>query len=525
MRPCPCRPWTSSIPGVRHLLTVVGILTFINVSILGTAGMKGVEVHGLQPVLRPHLPYADEPRIHRLPGLAPLPRGLRPVPHRPRRPAFVRAKIAGVRQVFAVAFSTYSRPIPSPVENLRPARETCEQCHWPQKFSGNKLIVRTKYAEDEANTPSTSVLLLKIGGHTANGTTGIHGRHLDTMARITYVATDRRRQEIPKVTYRDDQGQLVEFVTRRLQDPAKEKLDKAATRQMDCVDCHNRPTHAFQMPDRAIDKAIANGRMSRELPFLKKKAVEMLKVDYPDQKTPPPRSPWNWRSTTSTTYPEIFQQKRGQVDTAGEVVKTIYLHNVFPEMKLTWGTHPNNIGHEDSVGCFRCHDGSHTSADGRTIKGDCDTCHILLAQDEKDPKILKELGHQVIDRREPAPERRDDRLRLSSDRHRRPVGRGEVHHSPAGRRASWLAVPSIPAPCTGLRPWPFCGRGSPWKTARPGAPTGRPGSQPGRRADVPGGRGCQRGHPQPGDHSPGHARERRRPGARGAGGPAAPHRL
>jgi nitrate/TMAO reductase-like tetraheme cytochrome c subunit len=390
--PLPLKAVDFKNPGVRHLLTMVGILTFVNVSILGTAGMKGVEYMdsnqfcGLtcHTVMSPeYTAFLDSP--HSRVGCAQCHIG-----H--GAPALVRAKISGARQLFAVAFGTYSRPIPSPVEHLRPARETCEQCHWPQKFTDNKLIIRTKYAEDEANTSSSSVLLLKIGGHSANGTTGIHGRHLDAMARISYVTTDARRQEIPKVIYRDDQGNLVEYITDDFKNLSKEKLDKATTRQMDCVDCHNRPTHAFQLPDRAIDKALASGRMSAGLPFLKKKALELLKVDYPDQKTAAAKIPVELAEYYRTTYPAIFMQKRAQVDTAGEVVKSIYLHNVFPEMKLTWGTHPNNIGHEDSVGCFRCHDGSHTSADGRTIKGDCDTCHVLLAQDEKDPKILRELG-------------------------------------------------------------------------------------------------------------------------------------
>jgi nitrate/TMAO reductase-like tetraheme cytochrome c subunit len=390
--PLPLKAVDFKNPGVRHLLTMVGILTFVNVSILGTAGMKGVEYMdsnqfcGLtcHTVMSPeYTAFLDSP--HSRVGCAQCHIG-----H--GAPALVRAKISGARQLFAVAFGTYSRPIPSPVEHLRPARETCEQCHWPQKFTDNKLIIRTKYAEDEANTPSSSVLLLKIGGHSANGTTGIHGRHLDAMARISYVTTDTRRQEIPKVIYRDDQGKLVEYLTDDFKNLSKEKLDKASVRQMDCVDCHNRPTHAFQLPDRAIDKALAAGRMSPGLPFLKKKALELLKVDYPDQKTAAAKIPVELAEYYRTAYPEIFKQKRGQVDTAGEVVKSIYLHNVFPEMKLTWGTHPNNIGHEDSVGCFRCHDGSHTSADGRTIKGDCDTCHILLAQDEKDPKVLRDLG-------------------------------------------------------------------------------------------------------------------------------------
>ena len=379
-------------PAVRRLLSVVGIATFINISIMGTAGLKGVEYMdsnqfcGLtcHTVMSPeYTAFLDSP--HSRVGCAQCHIG-----H--GAPALVRAKISGTRQLFAVAFGTYSRPIPSPVEHLRPARETCEQCHWPQKFTNDKLIVRTKFAEDEANTPATSILLLKIGGHTPNGTTGIHGRHLDAMERISYVTTDARRQEIPKVIYREESGQLIEYVTEAFKSLPKEKLDKATTRKMDCIDCHNRPTHAFQLPDRALDKALAEKRMSTDLPFLKKKALELLKVEYADQKVAAAKIPVALAEYYRTTYPEIYKQKRAQVDTAGEVVKAIYLRNVFPEMKLTWGTHPNNIGHEEAVGCFRCHDGSHTSADGRTIKGDCDTCHTILAQDEKDPKILKDFG-------------------------------------------------------------------------------------------------------------------------------------
>jgi len=379
-------------PGVRRLLTVVGVLTFINVAILGTAGLKGVEYMdsnqfcGLtcHTVMSPeYTAFLDSP--HSRVGCAQCHIG-----H--GAPALVRAKISGSRQLFAVAFGTFSRPIPSPVEHLRPARETCEQCHWPQKFTNDKLIVRTKFAEDEANTATTSILLLKIGGHTPNGTTGIHGRHLDTMERISYITTDARRQEIPKVIYRDDNGQMVEYVTEDFKKLPKETVDKATVRKMDCIDCHNRPTHAFHLPDRALDKALAEKRMSAELPFLKKHALELLKVDYPDQKTAAAKIPVALAEYYRTAYPEIYKQKRAQVDTAGEVVKAIYLRNVFPEMKITWGTHPNNIGHEEAVGCFRCHDGNHTAADGRTIKADCDTCHTILAQDEKDPKILKDFG-------------------------------------------------------------------------------------------------------------------------------------
>ncbi|MBK9795278.1 MAG: NapC/NirT family cytochrome c [Holophagaceae bacterium] len=390
--PLPLQAVDFKHPGVRRLLTVVGVLTFINVSIMGTASLKGVEYMdsnqfcGLtcHTVMSPeYTAFLDSP--HSRVGCAQCHIG-----H--GAPALVRAKLSGTRQLFAVAFGTFSRPIPSPVEHLRPARETCEQCHWPQKFTNDKLIVRTKFAEDETNTPATSILLLKIGGHTPNGTTGIHGRHLDNMERISYVTTDTRRQEIPKVIYREENGTLTEYVTSEFKNLPKEKLAKATTRGMDCIDCHNRPTHAFHLPDRALDKALADKRMSTELPFLKKKALELLKVEYADQKVAAAKIPVDLAEYYRTAYPEIYKQKRAQVDTAGEVVKAIYLRNVFPEMKITWGTHPNNIGHEEAVGCFRCHDGSHTAADGRTIKGDCDTCHTILAQDEKDPQILKVFG-------------------------------------------------------------------------------------------------------------------------------------
>ncbi len=379
-------------PGVRRLLTLVGVLTFVNVSILGTAGLKGVEYMdsnqfcGLtcHTVMSPeYTAFLDSP--HSRVGCAQCHIG-----H--GAPALVRAKISGTRQLFAVAFGTYSRPIPSPVEHLRPARETCEQCHWPQKFTNDKLIVRTHFADDEANTATTNILLLKIGGHTPNGTTGIHGRHLDAMERISYVTTDARRQEIPKVIYREESGKLVEYVSDDYKNLPKDKLDKATTRKMDCIDCHNRPTHAFYLPDRAVDKALADKSMSTELPFLKKKAVELLKVEYADRTVASAKIPVDLAEYYRTTYPDIYKQKRAEVDRAGEAVKAIYLRNVFPEMKITWGTHPNNIGHEEAVGCFRCHDGSHTAADGRTIKADCDTCHTILAQDEKNPKVLKELG-------------------------------------------------------------------------------------------------------------------------------------
>ena len=144
-----------------------------------------------------------------------------------------------------VATHTYPRPIPSPVKDLRPASQTCEQCHWPGRFAGDKLLVRTSYTEDEKNTPQTDVVMLKVGGNNGQGVSGIHGHHLADAARIRYVSTDPQRQTIPAVYYTDDKGKTTEFLSSDAK-PTKEQLDRGEHRVMDCLDCHNRPAHASE---------------------------------------------------------------------------------------------------------------------------------------------------------------------------------------------------------------------------------------------------------------------------------------
>jgi hypothetical protein len=304
---------------------------------------------------------------------------------------FVRSKLSGVRQVLAVNFDTFSRPIRSPVHDLRPARETCEQCHWPLKFSGDKFLVRRSYNDDEKNTPMVSVLVLKLGGHTWQGADGIHGRHVDDKERIRYIATDERRQVIPWVSYIDDSGKTLEYLSEDVK-PSAEELARGEHRTMDCMDCHNRPSHNFLLPERAVDHALSEGRISTELPSIKKKAVELLRAEYPDRDTASQRIVSGLLDHYRTDHPEVFAQKRKLVETAAEQVSAIYLRNIFPDMKITWGTYPDNIGHEDFPGCFRCHDGRHKSPDGRVITKECSACHTVLAVEDEDPAILANLG-------------------------------------------------------------------------------------------------------------------------------------
>jgi hypothetical protein len=379
------------LPVVRRTLEYVTVATLLNLLIVGTASYRGVQ-------------YMDSTSFcgttcHRV--MDPEYTAYQNSPHSrvecvechigPGAGWFVRSKLSGLRQVFAVTFHTYSRPIPSPVKYLRPARETCEQCHWPQRFTGDKFLVNTSYKDDEKNTPQTDVLVLKVGGRTFQGLVGIHGHHLSDAVRIRYISTDAEREVIPAVYYTDDSGKTVEFISSDVK-PTQQQLDKGDHRVMDCVDCHNRPTHAFDLPENAVDKQMSLGRISPDLPYIRKKAVEVLKVNYSTRDVAQQSITAEIAKFYQANYPAVYQAKRTTVEQAAAEVARIYLRNVFPDMRVTWGTHPNNIGHNDSPGCFRCHDGSHTSADGQTIPNDCSTCHQILAAGEVNPKVLTDLG-------------------------------------------------------------------------------------------------------------------------------------
>ncbi len=378
-------------PFFRNAAALLGVLTFLNVVIMSTASYKGVEYmdssefcgQACHTVMQPEwTAFADSP--HSRVGCARCHIG-------PGAPWFVKAKLSGVRQILAVAFDTHSRPIPSPVHDLRPARETCEQCHWPQKNHGDAFKVRVKYDDDEKNTRLTTVMVVKIGGTSSSGGTGIHGRHLNVDSPITYTAIDAQRQVIPRVSWIDPDGQEIVFTSVEVQATPAE-LAAGETRVMDCVDCHNRPTHAFELAGRAIDAALSDGRISQDLPFVKKKAVELIEEDYPDRETASARIPAALIEFYREEYPEVYSEHPAIVERAANAARDAYLRNVFPQMNVTWGTYIDNIGHEDYLGCFRCHDDEHESSDGRVLSQDCDSCHSILAMEEEAPEVLSDLG-------------------------------------------------------------------------------------------------------------------------------------
>jgi len=300
--------------------------------------------------------------------------------------SYFEAKVNGTKQLIEVGIDRYPTPIPSPVTSLRPAREICEACHTPAKFVGEKLLVKSNFADDEKNTETQTVLVLHLGGEDSlSHLTGIHGVHLNHME---YIATDSTRTTIPWVQRRNANGTDTVFASSALNGA----VPQGERRVLDCIDCHNRASHTFVTAEEAINRSMADGAISPDLPWVHKEGLELLKANYTSQDEARARIPEQLAAFYKAQHPEVLQAKADLVKSAGEKLATIYSQNVFPDMKVTWGTHPNHIGHMSYPGCFRCHDGDHVSKDGKTVTQDCANCHNLLAVEESKPKVLADLG-------------------------------------------------------------------------------------------------------------------------------------
>ncbi len=275
---------------------------------------------------------------------------------------FVKSKLSGSRQVFAAIFNTFPRPIPSPVKNLRPAQETCEQCHWPKKFYGGQLKVFSHYANDEKNTLRQIRMLIKTGGgDPATGAPeGIHW-HMNIANKIDYVAADEKRQVIPYVHVEDQQGRVTEYYAKD-STLSKDQIAKTERHHMDCVDCHNRPTHIYVPPDQSVDQSLLARRIDVSLPFHQAGSRHRVDCDIQHHRCRHPRHcQWRCRTSTRSKYPDVAKTKQLEIRNAVTEVQQIFKRTTFPEMKLNWQTHPNNLGHYYYTGCFRCHDGQHVS--------------------------------------------------------------------------------------------------------------------------------------------------------------------
>jgi hypothetical protein len=294
----------------------------------------------------------------------------------PGASSFAGAKLAGTRRVLAVTFHTYPRPIVASPAQLLPARDTCEQCHWPEEFHGDKIRRVVEYADDEKNTESAMTLRVHVGGGDGRRglATGIHW-HMNIANDIEYIAADNDRQTIPYVRMTDRQGAVREYMVDSV---TPGWLAKGERRRMDCTDCHNRPSHqVVATPERAVNEAMAEGAIPTTLPFVHREAVKVLKAVYPSEDAGAAEISRALRDFYRTQQPAAAASHGPDIDRAVLAVQEISHRNVFPDMNVRFGTYANNIGHVDFPGCFRCHDDDHKSRDGKKIGQDCDTCHAF----------------------------------------------------------------------------------------------------------------------------------------------------
>ena len=359
------------LPRVRSIIFAVSVITLVNILIFSLAAygavhhMESAEFCGstCHTVMEPeYAAYEVSPHskvscvsCHVGPGAG----------------ALVESKIAGTRQLWRLFAQNYATPVHSPVRSMRPARETCETCHWSEKNHSDKLKQIREYADDEKSSETVTTLQLHIGGGRVvlGAGSGIHW-HMNIENRVDYIATDPQRQVIPWVKFTDRNGEVREYT---VDGTTPEQLAKGEYRSMDCMDCHNRPAHTFESSaERAVDNAMALGQIPRDLPFARREAVAALKTEYPSR-----------AAAFAGIEAKMLELYRPKTSDAAVLARTIagvqglYGRNVFPAMKVGWGTYPNNLGHMAFQGCFRCHDENHKTRDGKTIAQDCESCHAM----------------------------------------------------------------------------------------------------------------------------------------------------
>jgi nitrate/TMAO reductase-like tetraheme cytochrome c subunit len=284
----------------------------------------------------------------------------------------IQAKLANVRYLWVYPTNTYERPIPSPIHSLRPVDVVCEQCHWPEKFYADRVVVKNEYATDADNSLTQVALNIRTGGGRLSEGYG-RGIHWHIANPVYYIATDEDRQEIPWVSA-EFNGVTTEYlsVDTTLTPDALAQYEK---RRMDCVDCHNRASHDFRRPSEVLDESLAQGVLPN-LPNIKEQGVKVLEQQYATEQEAAVAI-----AAVADYYqneqPAVFAQREGEVRTAVQVMQGIFDRTQFPFMNVNWQSHPNNIGHKDFPGCFRCHDGKHLSADNQAIRLECNVCHTI----------------------------------------------------------------------------------------------------------------------------------------------------
>ena len=291
-------------------------------------------------------------------------------------------KTQGIKETYYEVFKLYEYPIRA--EALRPARDTCEKCHQPETFSSDSLRVQTRFGNDLHNTQSSIYLLLKTGGGAKREGLG-RGIHWHIVNKVEYYATDELSQTIPYVRVHNDDGTTTEYVDVEAGFD-KATMDESQLKTMDCVTCHNRVTHEFKVPVDSVDEARSRGLIDAEIPLIHQKAVEVLAVSYTSREEAFAAFDGVESYYKNTDY---YPGHGEQIKAAVQALKDIFDNTVFLEQKIDFTTHPNNLGHINSPGCFRCHDGKHLDANDQAIRLECNVCHSVPVVAGKDDFVTK----------------------------------------------------------------------------------------------------------------------------------------
>jgi hypothetical protein len=362
----------------KHRKYLIGFisLTVVNLAVLGVIGYEGYHFTDS--------PYFCGAVCHQV--MAPEYTAYQRSPHAkvvcvechigPGAQWFVRAKISGLRQVAAVVTDSYSKPIPAPVEHLRPARDTCEHCHWPDKFHGKKIKIFKHFANDNQATPEVNEMALHIGGRNPESDVfeGIHW-HVSKNVEVKYLAADAKRTQIARVKVKRPDGSTDEFVK------SGSEIAEAGPEEwriMDCIDCHNRPAHIYDMPEDVVDFGLLSKAINPVIPGIREDSLIVISGEYATRDEASAKIGPTLMEMQYKRSGDAMQQYRADIEKAGQYLVEGYLGNVWPETEVLWGTYKSHLGHkfeDEGYGCFRCHDEEHEDNSGKTIKQDCDLCH------------------------------------------------------------------------------------------------------------------------------------------------------
>ncbi len=309
---------------------------------------------------------------------------------------YVRSKLSGLYQVYAVIANVYPQPIPTPIKDLRPARETCEQCHWPEKFYAQKLRTERHYLNDEDNTHWDIHLIMKIGAeYSALGLKeGIHW-HINPAVHIEYISSDKNNLEIPWVRYTNRKtGEGVVYIDNK--NPLNvEMVTEENIRTMDCMDCHNRPSHNYRPPAFFVNDALTANLIPTDLPEIKSLAMEICEKDFPTADSAKRYINQTIVNFYRDKYQNIYKKKKALIEKAVNGLYSVYSQNIFPFMKVKWDAYPNHIGHLEFDGCFRCHNDRHSSSKGQMISKECQICHMINAQGSRENMEFATFGQSL----------------------------------------------------------------------------------------------------------------------------------